>query len=251
MYMTGGMPAIEITDLTKSFNGLRAVDRLNLSIDKGQIFGLLGPNGAGKTTTIRMLTGLLKPDNGTIRVLSMENWEWKKIVGYIPEEAKLYEHLTVYEHLYFVGKLRGVEDLDNRVDSLLEFMELKDKSDEIVSTLSRGMKQKVTVACGVVHDPKVLIGDEPLMGLDPKSQRKVKRLMRSCADRGDLVLVSTHILDVAERFCDQIAIINKGKILAKGNLEDLKERSRSEKGATLEDVFLNLTEGLNPTEGKT
>jgi ABC-type multidrug transport system, ATPase component len=109
MYMTGGMPAIEITDLTKSFNSLRAVDRLNLNIDKGQIFGLLGPNGAGKTTTIRMLTGLLKPDNGTIRVLSMENWEWKKNVGYIPEEAKLYEHLTVYEHLYFVGKLRGLK----------------------------------------------------------------------------------------------------------------------------------------------
>ncbi len=237
------MPAIEIRDLVKSFNGLRAVDYLNLSIEGGQIFGLLGPNGAGKTTTIRMLTGLLKPDSGTIKVLSKENWTWKGLMGYIPEEANLYEHLTVYEHLYFVGKLRGVEDLDNRVDYLLEFMNLNDKSDEMVSTLSRGMKQKVAIACATVHEPKVLIGDEPLMGLDPKSQRAVRNLMKSYADKGGVALVSTHILDVAERFCDRVAIISRGSILAKGNLEDLKKKSRSGERATLEDVFLKLTEG--------
>lgn len=237
------MPAIEIRDLVKSFDGFRAVDYLNLSVDSGQIFGLLGPNGAGKTTTIRMLTGLLKPDGGTIRVLSKENWEWKGVMGYIPEEPSLYEHLTVYEHIYLIGKLRGVTDLDNRVDYLLDFMGLNDKSDEMVSTISKGMKQKVAIACAVVHEPKVLIGDEPLMGLDPKSQRKVKQLMKDYADRGGVALVSTHILDVAERFCDRVAIINRGHILAQGNLSDLKKRSKSEERATLEDVFLKLTEG--------
>jgi ABC-2 type transport system ATP-binding protein len=237
------VPAIEIRDLVKSFDGFRAVDYLNLSVDSGQIFGLLGPNGAGKTTTIRMLTGLLKPDGGTIRVLSKENWEWKGVMGYIPEEPSLYEHLTVYEHIYLIGKLRGVTDLDNRVDYLLDFMGLNDKSDEMVSTISKGMKQKVAIACAVVHEPKVLIGDEPLMGLDPKSQRKVKQLMKDYADRGGVALVSTHILDVAERFCDRVAIINRGHILAQGNLSDLKKRSKSEERATLEDVFLKLTEG--------
>jgi len=238
----GDMPAIEIRDLVKSFDGLRAVDYLNLNIDKGQIFGLLGPNGAGKTTTIRMLVGLLKPDNGSIRIQSMGNWEWKGDTGYIPEEAKLYEHLTVFEHLYFVGKLRGVEDLDNRVSHLIDFMDLEDKADEMVSTLSKGMKQKVIIACATIHEPKILIADEPLMGLDPKSQRKVKGLMREYADKGGVALVSTHILDVAERFCDRVAIINRGKILAEGSMGDLKKRSKSEEKATLEDVFLKLTE---------
>lgn len=235
------MPCIEIRGLTKSFDGFRAVDNLNLSIDSGQIFGLLGPNGAGKTTTIRMLTGLLKPDSGEIKILSKENWEWKGVMGYIPEGVSLYEHLTVYEHIYLIGKLRRVQDLANRVEYLLDFMGLDDKADDMISTISKGMKQKVAIACAVVHEPEVLIGDEPLMGLDPKSQHSVKQLMKDHADRGGLSLVSTHMLDVAERFCDHIAIINRGRILAQGSLEDLKQRSRSEEKATLEDVFLKLT----------
>ena len=235
------MSSIEIQNLTKSFNGLKAVDCLNLNIEKGQVFGLLGPNGAGKSTTIKMLVGLLKPDNGKIKVLSQENWEWKKDIGYIPEEAKLYEHLTVYEHIYFVGKLREVKDLDNRVSFLIDFMDLGDKSDEMVSTLSKGMKQKVIIACATIHEPMVLIADEPLMGLDPKSQKKVKGLMREYAGKGGVTVISTHILDVAERFCDQVAIINQGKILTQGNLDALKKRSESEEKATLEDIFLKLT----------
>ncbi|HYK00903.1 MAG TPA: ABC transporter ATP-binding protein [Thermoanaerobaculia bacterium] len=232
---------IEIHDLTKRYGDFTAVDRLSLRADAGQIFGFLGPNGAGKTTTIRIISGLSLPTSGSVHVAGIdviaEPVRAKAIMGFIPDRPYLYEKLTGRELLHFVADLyrkdRG--ECEPRAVELLRYFGLGDWIDARIENLSHGMKQKLVIVSALVHDPAVLVIDEPMVGLDALAQRQVKRLFRRLADEGKTVLLTTHTLSVAEAVCDRIAIINRGRIVASGTTAELKKES------ALEDVFLELT----------
>src|SRR5687768_17602567 len=232
---------IEIHDLTKRYGDFTAVDRLSLRADAGEIFGFLGPNGAGKTTTIRIIAGLSLPTAGTVRVdgidVVAEPVRAKAIMGYVPDRPYLYEKLTGRELLHFVVDLYRKEwrDCEPRAVDLLRYFGLGDWIDARIENLSHGMKQKLVIVSALVHDPAVLVIDEPMVGLDALAQRQVKLLFRRLADEGKTVLLTTHTLSVAEAVCDQIAIINRGRIVASGTTMELKRNS------ALEDVFLELT----------
>ncbi len=239
------MSAIETFDLTKKFGEFVAVDGLNLNVKEGEIFGLLGPNGAGKSTTIKMLIGLLKPSGGRITVLGSENlMEYKGYTGYLPESPALYEYLTIKEFLTFIGRIKKVEKdvLDEKIIELAHTFSLEEKLKSYIGSLSHGMRQKVAITATFLADPKVLLLDEPLTGLDPKSQRNFKDIIREKSKDHSSILLSTHILDVAERLCTSVGIFNKGKLLVTGTLDDLRELSASSSSSTLEDVFIKLTE---------
>lgn len=232
---------IEIRDLTKRYGDFTAVDRLSLRADAGEIFGFLGPNGAGKTTTIRIISGLSLPTSGSVHVAGVdviaEPVRAKAIMGFIPDRPYLYEKLTGRELLHFVADLYRKEwrDCEPRAVELLRYFGLGDWIDARIENLSHGMKQKLVIVSALVHDPTVLVIDEPMVGLDALAQRQVKRLFRRLADEGKTVLLTTHTLSVAEAVCDRIAIINRGRIVASGTTAELKKES------ALEDVFLELT----------
>jgi ABC-2 type transport system ATP-binding protein len=232
---------IEIHDLTKRYGDFTAVDRLSLRADAGQIFGFLGPNGAGKTTTIRIISGLSLPTSGSVRVAGIdvvaEPVRAKAIMGFIPDRPYLYEKLTGRELLHFVADLyrKDWRECEPRAVELLRYFGLGDWIDARIENLSHGMKQKLVIVSALVHDPAVLVIDEPMVGLDALAQRQVKRLFRRLADEGKTVLLTTHTLSVAEAVCDRIAIINRGRIVASGTTAELKKES------ALEDVFLELT----------
>lgn len=240
--------AIETVGLTKHYGPTVAVSDLNLRVRQGELYGLLGPNGAGKTTTMRILCGILRPTRGTARILGKdivgEALEVKRLIGYVPESPNPYEYLTVDEFLTFMGELHDVTGraLRDRVDRYLEMLELADKRRSLISTLSRGMRQKVALIAALVHEPKVLLLDEPLMGLDPGVQRTVKDMLYERVNDGATVLFSTHIMDWAEAMCTRIGIINRGQLVAEGTMDELRAMSRSGRHATLEDVFIKLTE---------
>jgi ABC-2 type transport system ATP-binding protein len=238
---------IRIENLSKSYNkgSIKAVDNLNLHVRAGEIFGFLGPNGAGKTTTIKMLTGLLNPDSGSIQINGFNNSqktiEAKKSIGYVPDNPDVYDRLTGLEYLNFMADVYGVSTSDRklRADDFLEMFELKDAARDLIKSYSHGMRQKIVIAGALIHNPSLWVLDEPMIGLDPKSAHLLKELMRKHCDKGNTVFFSTHIMELAEKLCDRIGIINKGKLIAIGSLEELKQ---GDEGHSLESIFLELTE---------
>lgn len=239
---------IELIDVWKSYDSFQALRGLNLEVKEGEIFGLLGPNGAGKTTTLKIIVGLLKMDRGIVRVkgvdISEEPYGYKKFIGYVPESVSLPDYLTVEELLIYSGRIRGVprDQIKERMNYYVEIFELKDKRRELVLSLSRGMRQKVAIASALIHDPEILILDEPFIGIDPAGQHMLKEIFRERVERGGTIFISTHMLDTAERLCDRVAIIHRGQNIVSGNLKSLQSLSKSGENATLEEVFLKLTE---------
>lgn len=245
-------PRIEAQHLVKRYGDKIAVDDLSLQVHGGEIFGFLGPNGAGKTTTIKVIVGLLRPTSGKVRVAGYDTQEQslqaKAGCGYVPDEPNLYLKLSARELLHFVGDLYEMDrpQVDRRIDELLRLFDLTEVGDDLLDSYSHGMRQKTALAAALMHDPQVLVLDEPTVGLDPKSARLIKDILRQMADRGAAVFLSTHILEIAERMCDRIGIINQGKLVAVGTMSELRALS---KGATnLEDVFLGLTGGAEYAE---
>ena len=240
--------AIETFDLTKKFGSLNAVNNIDLTINKGEIFGFLGPNGAGKTTTIKLLTGLLKPTSGTAKIMGKDIQknpiEAKAVIGLVPDEPRIYEKLTGIEFLRFMGNLFGIEkdNIERKIGELLKLFDLAGRGEELIQGYSHGMKQKISIAGALIHSPKVLFFDEPTVGLDPKSARIIKDILKFRARSGDCIFMSTHILEIAESMCDRIGIIQDGKLLAVGNMEELRKLSKDDKG-NLEEIFLQLTGG--------
>ncbi len=236
---------IKLVKLTKKFHNITAVDHINLEVESGSIMGFLGPNGAGKTTTIKMIAGVLKPSSGTIILDNIDLLKYptkaKAILGYIPDRPFIYEKLTGYEFLQFIASLYGIDpfEIKTRILELLNRFDLLDFKDELIETYSHGMKQRLVMCSALVHDPKILIIDEPIVGLDPRGIKMVKELFKNYASKGKTIFVSTHSLDIAEAISDEIAIIDKGKIIAIGTIKELEERAGAE--GKLEDVFFKLT----------
>jgi ABC-2 type transport system ATP-binding protein len=242
--------ALVIKGLCKAY-GKPAVDNLNLTIRSGELYALLGPNGAGKTTTLRMVAGLLKPDAGVIEVFGLDTRvdqaAAKQMIAWAPDEPMLYDRLTPMEYLEFVAGLWGVEAklARTRAEDLLKWMGLWDQRAQRCESFSRGMKQKAALAGALIHDPRLLILDEPLTGLDAAAARQVKDLLGARVKGGATVILTTHILEVAERMADRIGIIQHGRLLAEGTLDELRARAGEQQG-TLEDVFLELTAEASP-----
>ncbi len=238
--------AIRIEHLTKAFGDYKAVNDVSLTVRPGEIFGFLGPNGAGKTTTIKMLAGLLKPDQGSIHLggidLAVDPLTCKQQTGYIPDRPYLYEKLTGEEFLQFIARLYKLpEELYHpRVDEYLRLFDLTDWRHHLIESYSHGMRQKLIIASALMLDPPLIVVDEPMIGLDPKSARIVKELFKKHARRGNAVFLSTHSLEIAEELCDRIGIILQGKLKSLGTMADLRHQARLEKSG-LEDVFLELT----------
>ncbi|NLF01083.1 MAG: ABC transporter ATP-binding protein [Anaerolineales bacterium] len=238
-------PSIETLALTRRFGTLTAVDHLDLTVPRGVIFGFLGPNGAGKSTTINMLTSLLPPSAGTARVggfdVQQDPLEVKRRIGVVPEGLNLYERLTASEQIELAGRLHGLPrvELARRIPQLLELLELSDSSSKMILDYSHGMRKKTAIACALVHAPEILFLDEPFEGIDPISTRAIKEVLRDMVDRRrTTVFFSTHVMELAERFCDQVGIINKGQLAGVGRIADLRERAGLPPDAPLEDVFL-------------
>jgi ABC-2 type transport system ATP-binding protein len=240
-----GLPeALQISGLSKRFGDKPAVNDLNLTVRAGELYALLGPNGAGKTTTLRMVTGLLKPDAGSIEVfgvdLRADPAAAKRLIAWLPDEPMIYDKLTALEYLAFVAGLWGVapDVARTRAEELLRWLDLWNERDQRCESFSRGMKQKAALAGALIHEPRLLILDEPLTGLDAGAARQVKDLLQQKVSQGATVILTTHILEVAERLADRIGIIQGGRLLAQGTLEELQ--TRAGEGRTLEDVFLRL-----------
>jgi len=239
---------LSIQGVSKTYRGgtRPAVDDLSLEVRAGEIFGFLGPNGAGKTTTIKMIVGLLRADRGAIVVnghdVAKEPVAAKADIGYVPDNPDLYNRLTGIEYLNLVADVFGVsrDERRRRISELLEVFELESAVRDIIQSYSHGMKQKLALIGALLHEPRVFILDEPMVGLDPKASRLFKDMMRNHCDKGHTVFFSTHILEVAERLCDRVGIINRGRLIACGSVEDLRER-RKQADETLEDIFLELT----------
>ena len=237
---------IELNDLTKRYGSTLAVDRLSLSVEKGEIFGFIGPNGAGKTTTIRMMAGVLGPTGGTVRIsgidMGSEPEAAKRLIGFIPDRPFLYEKLTGMEFLRFVSDLYGFTDglFRKRAEELLIQFSLYDWSDHLIEAYSHGMKQRLIIASALLHEPRVIIVDEPMVGLDPAGIRMVKDLLRELAEGGTTIFMSTHTLEIAEDLCNRIGVIHHGRLVALGSTGDLRGTAQLREG-DLEDVFLRLT----------
>lgn len=238
---------LQTLGLVKEYKNTRAVDGLDMEIRPGEIVGLLGPNGAGKTTALRCIAGILKPTAGRILIngydIVDDQARAKSGLAFVPEVPSLYELLTVEEHLKFVAMCFGtLATYDAKKDELLERYALAEKRNDLVATLSKGMRQKLSVACALIHDANVMLFDEPLIGVDPAGAHELKQELLRSKNAGNAILISTHLLDTAERLCDRIIILSRGKRLAQGTLEELRQSS-SMLGGTLEDIFLKLTEG--------
>jgi len=238
---------VKVVDLKKFFGDVKAVNGISFDINKGEVFGLLGPNGAGKTTTIKLLLGLLEPNEGEMSVFGLNpernEVEIKRRIGYVSEEPLIFKSLTPKDLINFVASIRGLNE--ERITALakdyLENLEALEYYDQLIATLSHGNKQKLQIIAAFLHDPDLLILDEPIAGLDAKSVKVVKAMLELHTQRGGSVLFSTHIMEIAQDLCDRIGIINKGKIVGIGTIEEL--RLKADKiGASLEDVFLRLTE---------
>jgi ABC-2 type transport system ATP-binding protein len=235
-----------VRGLTKVFRGRPAVDHVSFRVARGRFFGFLGPNGAGKSTTIKMLTGLLRPTEGDITIeghaLEPELLTVKGLIGVLPEELPLYERLTGEEYLLFAGRMYGLTagEARRRTDELLAFLSLEEERGKLIVDYSQGMRKKTALAAALIHNPRVLFLDEPLNGIDPVSGRVVTDLLRRLAQKGVTMFFTSHVLDVAERLCDEVAIIDRGRLVAQGTLEQIRVQREVGQDASLEDVFLKL-----------
>src|SRR3954469_22081357 len=240
---------IRLSGLSKRYGSFTAVDNIDLDVPRGELFGFLGPNGAGKTTTLRMIAGILRPTSGRIEIagvdLLTEPRAAKSKLGFIPDRPFIYEKLTGAEFLRFVAGLyeQSGPQIEHRARELLALFDLEEWRDELVESYSHGMRQKLIISSAFVHRPELIVVDEPMVGLDPKSARLLKDLFRQFVDRGGTVLMSTHTLEVAEVMCDRIAIVYRGKMAAQGTMAELREQTASG-NSSLEDMFLKLTGGL-------
>jgi ABC-2 type transport system ATP-binding protein len=236
---------IEVEGLGKQYDRLAAVQDLSFAVRAGEIMGLVGPNGAGKTTTLRCITGIIPATTGTVRVdgidLARDPAAAKRRLAFMPDEPRLFEHLTVMQHLNFVARLYGVPDFRARALPLLEELEMADKQDLLPGELSRGMKQKLVIACGLLHGPKVVIFDEPLTGLDPGGIRRMKQVMKRLARDGAAVILSSHLLGLLEEVCTHLLILKNGRMVAHGSVAEIHARYGGEAGGNLEDVFFRAT----------
>ena len=241
---------INIKNLTKHYGSLTAVSNLNLYITAGECFGFLGPNGAGKTTTIKLLSGLLKPNEGIVEIggydVQKEPRKVKDMIGYIPDKPFIYEKLTGGEFLNFITDLYGVDgaSVSQKREELLNLFGIKDFEHELVESYSHGMRQKLIITAALIHNPRVIIIDEPMVGLDPKGMRQVKEIFRELTKNGITIFMSTHTMSIAQEMCHRIGIINKGRLIALGTMDELRKQAKLSSG--LEDVFLQLT-SENPT----
>jgi ABC-2 type transport system ATP-binding protein len=240
------VPAVELKGVVKRYNEILAVDNVDLTIKAGEIFGLLGPNGSGKSTTLKMLLGLVQPDLGSVTVLGnnvqQDSVAVKQQVGYVPESPRLYEFLTGIEYLDFIGDIYGVQTAEkkNRINEYLKALQLEGREGDMINSYSEGMKQKIALISAFLHRPKLLILDEPLSALDPRSARIVKDFLQELKTQGVTTIMSTHVLEIAQALCDRVGIMYRGKLLALGNMKELRQMSRLPDSG-LEDIFLKLT----------
>jgi ABC-2 type transport system ATP-binding protein len=236
---------IEVDQLTKLYGDLIAVDRLSFTVAPGEILGLVGPNGAGKTTTLTSLAGIIIPTSGRVRIagfdIEQDGVKAKSRLAFIPDEPHLFDYLTVTEHLRFVGRLYGVTDAMDRIPTLLAELELTEKAKVLPGELSRGMRQKLAIACGLLHSPTALILDEPLTGLDPGGIRKMKATIAARAREGASVILSSHLLHLVEELCTRLLVIKRGRLVALGTIEEIVAERPGLAGLGLEDLFLALT----------
>jgi ABC-2 type transport system ATP-binding protein len=238
---------IKVKELKKFFGSVKAVNGISFEVRQGEVFGLLGPNGAGKTTTIKLLLGLLEPNEGEMSVFGLNpernEVEIKRRIGYVSEEPLIFKSLTPKDLFNFVASIRGLDEIitTRRAKEYLESLEATEYYDQLIATLSHGNKQKLQIIAAILHEPDLLILDEPIAGLDAKSVRVVKSILELHTQRGGTVLFSTHIMEIAQELCDRIGIISKGKIVGIGTIEELRKQA-DKLGASLEDVFLRLTE---------
>lgn len=241
----GSAPAIEISDLRKDYNGFLAVDGLNLTVLQGSFFGFLGPNGAGKTTTIRMLTGLAIPTSGTIHILGLpiaeQGFEIRRRIGIVPDDSLLFDHLTGFEYLQFVGRMYELTRsiAKERSQELIDLFELGSEPRKLVGEYSKGMRKRLAMGAALIHRPQLFLMDEPFEGVDAVGARLMKDILLEQVRRGATVFLTSHVLEVVERLCDRLAIINRGKIVLQGTLPEL--RAQAEEGArSLEDIFVHV-----------
>lgn len=235
---------IDVAGLTKVYGDRAAVKDLSFHVAPGEVLGLVGPNGAGKTTTLRSIAGIIVPTAGSIRIaghhLAAEPIEAKRRLALIPDEPQLFDYLTVSEHLSFVARLYGVPDAEARGSALLDELELTDRADSFPPELSRGMRQKLAIACGLLHDPAVLMFDEPLTGLDPLGIRRMKATIKARADAGSAVVLSSHLLHLVEELCTRVLLLRLGTVVASGTIAEIVAERPDLAGRSLEDIFVAL-----------
>ena len=245
-YDRGVAAGIEVINLTKNYGQVVAVDSLSFTVGQGHILGLVGPNGAGKTTTLRAVAGVHPPTEGQVRIcgidLRLDPVGAKRHLAFMPDEPRLFDYLTVEEHLQFVARLYQTTDYRSNLDQLLNEFELADKRKALPTELSRGMKQKLMIACGFIHSPDVLIFDEPLTGLDPLGIRKMKESISRRSKAGASVILSSHLLHLVEELCDSVLVIQRGKRIAYGTIDELKwQIAQGRTDVSLEEAFLRIT----------
>jgi ABC-2 type transport system ATP-binding protein len=242
-------PAIVTHDLLRVFGQKAAVNHLNLTVQRGEFFGFLGPNGAGKSTTIKMMVGLLRPTSGSVYVGGVDVWHEplraRSLMGVLPEYLNLYERLTGREFVTFAGRMYGVAETDvrRRTEELLHVLTLTDDAEKLIIDYSVGMRKKIALAAALIHRPEVLFLDEPFEGIDPVSSRAMRDILRDLTRHGTTIFFSSHIMEVVERLCTRVGIINQGLLVAEGTISDLRARASGasgDKDATLEDIFLNV-----------
>ena len=235
---------IEVESLTKTYGDFQAVRGMSFHVAPGEVLGLVGPNGAGKTTTLRSIAGIIVPTSGSVRVgghdMAIAPEKAKSLLAFIPDEPQLFEHLTVEEHLRFIGRLYGVADAPARIEPLLIEMELLEKRGVLPAALSRGMRQKLAIACGLLHTPSALLLDEPLTGLDPAGMRRMKSTIAARARAGAAVVLSSHLLHLVEELCTRLLVMQRGRVIAIGTLAEIVAERGDLAGRALEDVFLAL-----------
>lgn len=239
----GTVMVLEVKNLKKRYGKTFAVNGISFELNRGTIIGLIGPNGAGKTTTIKCIAGLLKPTEGTVCILgnSIKSPEARSNIAYIPETPDVYPMLTVWEHLKFIALAFKLEGWEAKAEELIDRFDLKDKRNELCKNLSKGMTQKVSICCNLLHDPQVILVDEPMVGLDPKAIRELKDAFLSLKEEGKTILISTHLLDNAQSLCDGVIVMKKGSIVAKGSLDELRRTVNAGEQTSLEELFLEVT----------
>ncbi|HEY5563716.1 MAG TPA: ABC transporter ATP-binding protein [Clostridiaceae bacterium] len=238
------MIVLEVKNLKKKFGKNLAVNDISFGLEAGKIIGLIGPNGAGKTTTLKCITGLLNKTEGTVTILGMDirKQEARTHIAYIPETPDIYTMLTVWEHMKFIALAYELDNWEEKAKELLERFDLETKRNELGKNLSKGMTQKVSICCSLLHNPDVLLVDEPMIGLDPRAIRELKDAFLELKNEGKTILISTHLLDNAQNLCDSVIVMKNGSIVTQGSIEELRKNINAAEGTSLEDLFLEVTD---------